>query len=221
MYRIALITLTAAMIACAAGSHSGDTDRLIVLPIRIHLLTSRTSTALSTTRTGEDARKLVGFANIIWQQAAVQWRVESVIHEESPIGLQFDSLITGKIRRTASNLIDFAPRTHLLSPGWNVFLVGDLGQIAGGMFRPEIEGVVLAERGFGFELPVEGRGGATLAHELGHSLTLGHEPCDSTRNILANACWSPTALSSLTPFQIARARQQALSGHPATEIPSP
>ena len=222
MYRCAIgLVLATATVGCAARSQTAENDRLVRLPIRIHLLASRSSRALPTTRTEQDASKLVAFANTIWEQAGVQWTVESIVREESPVGLQFDSLVTGKIPRTASNLIDFVPRGRLLRRGWNVFLIGDFGQIAGGMFRPEIGGVVLAERGFGFELPIDGRGGATLAHELGHSLSLGHEPCDSTRNILANACWSPTGRSSLTPSQIARARQQALSGHPAAEIPSP
>ena len=102
-----------------------------------------------------------------------------------------------------------------------MFLIRDFGRIAGGMFRPEIDGVVLAERGFGFELPASGRGGATLAHELGHSLTLGHEPCDSTRNLMSNACSAPGVVSALTPAQIARARQQALTGRPTLTFPSP
>jgi hypothetical protein len=157
----------------------------------------------------------------VWEQARIEWYVERVIREESPVGFAFDSLITGAIPRTETNLSSFAPREQLLLPGWNVFLVRDLGRIAGGMFRPELAGVVLAERGFGFDLPVSGRGGATLAHELGHSLGLGHEPCDSRRDIMANGCWSPTGPSSLTPVQIARARHQAGIGRPTPTMPSP
>jgi hypothetical protein len=59
-----------------------------------------------------------------------------------------------------------------------------------------------------------------LAHELGHSLGLEHVPCDSTRNIMANGCWSPSRLSTLTADQIQRARKQATLGAPITyDIP--
>jgi hypothetical protein len=129
--------------------------------------------------------------------------------------------LAGTIPAYEADLISFVPRKELLSPGWNVFLIRDFGRIAGGMFRPEIQGVVLADRGFGFELPASGRGGSTLAHELGHSLTLGHEPCDSTRNLMAIACSAPGMISVLTPAQIARARRQAQTGRPTSTLSSP
>jgi hypothetical protein len=147
--------------------------------------------------------------------------MERVIREESVPSTQFDSALAGTLPAAEADLINFVPRKELLSPGWNVFLIRDFGRIAGGMFRPEIEGVVLAERGFGFELPVSGRGGATLAHELGHSLTLGHEPCDSTRNLMSIACSAPGVVSVLTPAQAARAREQALTGRTTSTMPSP
>ena len=212
----------AALIACASGgTHTGSGVSLIRLPLRFHLLSSSINPMLTTTRTEQDVRELVRVANWEWKQAGIEWYVESVIYEESVPSAQFDSALAGMIPAYQADLISFVPRKELLSPGWNVFLIRDFGRIAGGMFRPEIDGVVLAERGFGFELPPSGRGGATLAHELGHSLTLGHEPCDSTRNLMSNACSAPGVVSALTPAQIARARQQALTGRPTLTFPSP
>jgi hypothetical protein len=176
---------------------------------------------VATTWTEQDVRGLLTVANSIWQQAGIEWHVEQILREDSPAAAQFDSLIAERIPRTEASLTAFLPRGQLLRPGWNVFLIRDFGRIAGGMFRPEIAGVVLAERGFGFELPAGGRGGATLAHELGHSLGLGHVACDSTRDIMANGCWSPAAASTLTPAQVAQARHQGRLGYPAAEIPSP
>ena len=53
-----------------------------------------------------------------------------------------------------------------------------------------------------------------VSHELGHSLGLEHQACDNQHNIMANRCWGPAHLSTLTPDQIARARRQATRGAP-------
>ena len=196
-------------------------DSVLRLHVRFHLLRSPASTNISTTRTAATVDTLVAFANTIWRQAGIEWVVESVITEDAPTAPVLDSMIAGLVPRTAERLVAFVPRERLLTPGWNVFLIRDFGPIAGGMFRPQVEGLVLAERGFGFELPANGRGGGTLAHELGHSLTLPHEKCDEGRNIMANACSKPGVISSLNSSQIAAARRQAATGRPASEIPSP
>lgn len=220
--RLLLSLSVAALLACASGgTQTVKSPSVIRLPLRFHLLTSSINPMLTTTRTDEDVRELVRVANWEWKQAGIEWYVERVVREESVPSAQFDSALAGTIPAYQADLISFVPRKELLSPGWNVFLIRDFGRIAGGMFRPEIEGVVLAERGFGFELSPSGRGGATLAHELGHSLTLGHEPCDSTRNLMSNACSAPGVVSALTPPQIARARAQALTGRPTSTLPSP
>ncbi len=196
-------------------------DSALRLPLRVHLLHSVTSRAVSTTRNAASVDTMVAFANMIWRQAAIEWVVESVVEEEAPNGSLLDSLIAGSVPVTHERLVAFVPRNRLLSPGWNLFLIQDFGGIAGGSFLPELAGAIVAERGFGYELPAYGRGGGTLAHELGHSLTLRHQPCDSTRNIMANACSKPGVVSSLTPAQIGVARRQAAIGRPASEIPSP
>src|SRR5258708_14363321 len=139
------------------------------LPLRIQLLRPEVSAAITTTRNRASVDTLVAFANRIWQQAGIEWIVESVITEEGP-GDLLNQLIGGTVPVTRERLIGLGPRNHLLVPGWNLFLIRDFGNIAGGVFLPELSGAILAERGYGYELPAEGRGGGTLAHELGHSL---------------------------------------------------
>ncbi len=218
---LALLIGTAGLLSCRSVPHAPNDEQLMRLPIRFHLLASSNSSALTTTWTDRDVHTLLHVVNGIWRQAGIEWYAESIIREQSPGGANFDSLIADRIPRTEAALTGFVPRRQLLRPGWNVFLIRDFGRIAGGMFQPEIFGVVLSQHGFGFELPADGRGGATLAHELGHSLGLAHVACDSSHDIMANACWSPTAQSTLTRGQIATARQQARKGVPAASIPSP
>ena len=206
------ITLAALAVQAAASP-----DSVYRLPIRVHLLSSPQSTALTTTLTEPKVETLLATANAIWRQANIEWMLESVVREEAPNGALFEQLLAGENPRPHERLTWFAPRDKLLRPGWNLFLIRDFGRIGGGVFYTEVDGIILAERGFGFELPPDGRGGATLAHELGHSLGLFHVPCDSTRNILAIGCWDPSQRSSLTPAQIGTSRKQATTSRPSPE----
>jgi hypothetical protein len=190
----------------------------LVLPLRVHLLQSPASPHLTTTRREQDITTLLSVANAIWQAAQIQWVVSDVTHETAPAPAIFDSLVAGTAPATRDRLLTIAPRDSLLDPGWNLFLIREFGQIAGGAYQAGWQGVVLAERGMGVDLPASGRGGATLAHELGHSLGLAHVPCDSTRNIMALGCWAPSARSSLTSSQIVAARSQAATGRPGPDI---
>jgi hypothetical protein len=186
----------------------------VTLPVRVQLLNATDGQAIATTYQERDVQQLIAVANEVWRQAEIQWSLESLKRTVAPRAAAFDSLVRGEIRRDRELLETFFPNDSLLRSGWNVLLLQDFGQIAGGVYFANLGAVVLAERGFGYELPSEGRGGRTLAHELGHSLGLVHVPCDSTRNIMALGCWQPGTTSSLTAEQIRSAREQARAGHP-------
>ena len=188
--------------------------QVIRLPVRVQLLHSNGDSAISTTYGEEQVRQLIAVANEVWRQAEIEWIVESVARVSAPRGAAFDSLVRGEIPRSRELLEKYFPEGGLLSTGWNVLLIRNFGQIAGGVFFTNLGAVALAERGFGFELAAEGRGGRTLAHELGHSLGLTHVDCEATRNIMANACWQPGFQSTLSAEQIEQARNQAKTGTP-------
>ena len=209
------------ILALGVGRPTHAQDSTIALPVRVHLLHSPASVALSTTRTAAEVRTLLAVANQVWATAGIRWELETVVREEALAGAAFDSLLAGQVELNASRLVAPIPSDSMLKPGWNVFLIRDFGRIAGGMFNPNIFGVVLAERGFGYELTPEDRGGRTLALELGHSLGLVHVACDSTRNVMANACSRRDAPSTLTEEQVARARKQAIAKHPVAEMAQP
>ena len=189
------------------------------LPVRVQLLQSVGDSSISTTHGDEQVRQLLGVANEVWRQAGIEWVLESIQRIPASRGAAFDSLVGNQIPRGREPLEAYFPRDSLLPNGWNVLLIRDFGQIAGGVFFATLGAVVLAERGYGFELPPEGRGGRTLAHELGHSLGLVHVDCDSTRNIMANACWQPGFESRLSTEQVVQARKQARRGIPVRTWP--
>jgi len=200
--------------ATVQGPSSSLPDSIYYLPVRVHLVYSSHSTALNTDRTAADVAQLLSTANSAWRAAGIEWTLESIRMDTALLVPAYDSVL--RRERPGPWVVLLAPfPTHdLLLTGWNLYLVGDGGGVFGGFFRTELRGVVLAQRGFGIELTSGGRGGATLAHELGHSLGLTHQPCGVRRDIMAVGCWDPSQPSTLTPDQIVQARRQAALGRP-------
>jgi len=137
-------------LSLSALSLARTQDSTLHLPVRVHLLRSVESPALTATSDTAAVAQMLALANRIWAQAGIQWHLESVMHEDAPRGVVFDSLLQNAIPRARANpLTGFVPQEALLTPGWNLFLIHDFGQIAGGVFEPAVSGIILAERGMG------------------------------------------------------------------------
>src|SRR6266516_4635222 len=99
--------LNALLLSTQAATPS---ESLLRLPLRVHLLHSSESEALSTTRSDSDVRTLLVTANAIWRQAGIEWALESVEREEAPNGALFEQLRAGQVRSTRERLLSIAPR---------------------------------------------------------------------------------------------------------------
>lgn len=181
------------------------------LPVRVHLLGSDELAALNSTFTESQIDTLFAGLNDIWQQATVAWQIESIIRETALNAEGYRRVMSGATS-LGSVIATIFPRENLLAEGWNVFVIGDMGSFAGGVYLPS-QVVIFPQSGPAGEQGTTGRGPRVLAHELGHSLSLEHVTCTAAGNLMSPGCGGRSP-AGLTPIQIAAARQQASSGHP-------
>jgi hypothetical protein len=211
-----LLLAFAAAAACSDDTGSitdpGEFDN-ITLDVRVHLLESDQFAALDATLTESDVAVLFEGVNEIWSQAGITWRVESVVREPSLDGTVFMAAMRGEIPITAGILASILPNHNELGGKWNVFIIRDFGNFAGGVYLDFRGAVIFPENGpIGPQDPAtDGR--RILAHELGHSLSLLHVPCTSVGNLMAPGCFGQDRTRLEAP-QITPARAQASRGRP-------
>lgn len=205
---------------------------LLVLPVRVHMLTSGTAPELNSTLTEDEIRRVFVEVNAVWQQAGIRWDVESVLREPAQNEEAFPAAReTGRSGRGRfrSILLQVCPDDQWLRGAWNVCVIREFPVPAGGVFFPERRQVLWSE------LNPRGQMHPTiLAHELGHSLCLRHDsgspnnlmrggPAQGQRRAAgggaARGAASPTprdpsTATELTAAQIATARAQAATGSP-------
>jgi hypothetical protein len=209
------------LLAFGAVACSDDTGSItdpgelesITLDVRVHLLESDQFAALDATLTESDVAVLFEGVNEIWSQAGITWRVESVVREPALDGTAFIAALSGAIPVTGEVLASILPGDNVLPGKWNVFVVRDFGNFAGGVYLDFRGAVIFPENGpIGPQDPAaDGR--RILAHELGHSLSLLHVPCTPAGNLMSPGCFAEDR-TRLESGQIGPARAQASRGSP-------
>ncbi|MEE2898844.1 MAG: hypothetical protein VX815_10305 [Gemmatimonadota bacterium] len=214
-----------ALMACAIAPHSASAAwqselEVLVLPVRVHMLTSGTVPELNSTLSEREIRQVFDEANRVWQQAGIRWEVESVLREAAAGEQAFPAAReTGRSGRGRfrSILLQVCPEHQWLQGAWNVCVIREFPVPAGGVFFPERRQVLWSE------LNPRGQMHPTiLAHELGHSLCLPHDS-ESPNNLMrggpaqgrgSGTARDPSTAVELTAAQIAVARRQAATGGP-------
>jgi len=194
------------------GPIAGPGSERITLSVRVHLLSSEFA-PLNTTLTDDEVGVVFARVNEVWQQADVTWDIESIVHEEALNADGFALILAGQLQASGQNVASILPLGRLLSSKWDVFLIQDLGGIAGGFYFAGIPAVLSAEIDPLGQRELTGSAARILAHELGHSLSLAHVPCTSEGNLMAPGCNSQDR-TRLTATQVQAVRQQARRGRP-------
>jgi hypothetical protein len=196
----------------------GVPREILSVPLRVHILWSDLVPALDSTVTDEQVREMVVTANELWQPAAIQWQLESIVHTQAERQLGFRSTViddpTGRGEGASDTFSRVCPGENWLSPGWNVCWVRAVPR--GALYLNSQGGALLGEE--------DVLGGAVppfaLAHVLGHLMgLLDVSQCAGSfmrwfeGAEAGNSCDNPTP-TDLSDSQIRRARVQARIGSP-------
>jgi len=163
----------------------------------------------------DELSEMFASVNTIWDQAQIGWNIESIARERAQSSEDFPSLLRGTDANAREVLLSIFPRENLLAGEWNVFVIRDLGNVAGGVYISfaEAQLILFAEVGPNGAQEPSGSGPRILARELGHSLGLPHVPCVPDGNLMAPGCPARDR-TQLVDTQITAARRQAAAGGP-------
>ncbi len=187
-------------------------DDFLVIPIRVHVLTSADLPDVDCALTDADIRRVVAKVNGIWDKAGVHWGLESIVREPAARQDRFERSLQGGRVVDLGTLRMLAPDASRSTEGVDVYYI----------HRFPVNGIFLGDRmAFVQETarlrPVPGGIDEPLprvtAHELGHALDLPH------RQAVTNLLASGTTGTILNRAEVSRARRASAAIPGARAVP--
>ncbi len=199
----ALLTLAGLPTSAYDAPAFGFPDFLLV-PVRIHLLTSAETPSLHTTLTSADVERIFLKANRVWAPAGIQFFVESLVRE--PAAETKKEHEQESVQRTRGGLgvmLDHIPPTTRGAEVFNIYYIKSFD--VNGVFFSNPEAIFVQNAASlrkvegGIDEPIP----RVTSHELGHAFSLPHR--QDTFNLMA----SGTTGTSLNESEIRQARESA------------
>jgi dipeptidyl aminopeptidase/acylaminoacyl peptidase len=150
-------------------------DDWLIVPLRIHLLSSAETPALHTTLTEQDLARILPKMNKVWRQAGFQFRIESIVREEAP------PLSNADVEKR-DELPARMPTFTRAEAAFDIYYVKQL-DVNGfytprGIFVKDTASLRPVEGGIDEPIP------RVTSHEIGHALSLPHR--QDTTNLMAS-----------------------------------
>jgi len=201
------LAVSVSLLAIHGGSCTADdafATEVLVIPLRVHVLTSETLPEVDCKLSDEDIQRIVGKVNHVWRPAKIHFGLESIVRGPAEPNDRFtpDRLKEDKGQTPLGLFRLLMPKMSRAEDGMNVYYIHKFsvnGVYLGDRIAFVQETARLREVEGGIDEPLP----RVTAHELGHALGLPHRQ-DRT-NLLA----SGTTGTSLNEKEIARAREIA------------
>ena len=199
----ALVLLTGSL-SPAAGAPAFSFQDFLLVPVRIHLLSSEETAALQTTLTSMDVDRILLKVNRVWAPAGIQFFMESLVCEPAAAAKkEIEPDPTKRVPAGLDSMLKHMPPATRCAEAFNIYYIKSFD--VNGVFFGKPEAIFVkdtaslrkVEGGIDEPLP------RVTSHELGHAFSLPHR--QDTFNLMA----SGTTGTTLNEAEIHQARESA------------